>query len=592
MFKERTYCGDLTVADIGKKVLLAGWVHRKRDLGGIIFITFRDVTGIIQLVIDSSISGELARIAENVKSEYCIIVKGDIEKRSQETIKPKMKTGEIEVRIENLEVLNTSPVPPIPIDSLSATVNEDLRLKYRFLDLRRLDMRDAIIKKHIMMQCTRRVLSENRFFEIETPILNKSTPEGARDFLVPSRLSKGMFYALPQSPQLFKQILMISGFDRYFQIIKCFRDEDLRNDRQLEFTQIDIEMSFITVDMIIEIIEKLLSTIVKEVLGREIEDTFKKITYNEAMERYGCDAPDTRFGIELVDCSDIFRETGFNVFAKTLSNGGIIKGIAVYDETKISRKIIDEYTDYIKIYGAKGLPWIRYKNGSFEGGISKFIMDSQKVTLIERFNLKTNSIIFFSSDNTKIVNDSLCNLRLKLAKDFNLIDENLLNFIWVTDFPLFEYSKEEKRFYSMHHPFTAPINEHIDLIDNISPGCENRVMAQAYDIVLNGVEVGGGSIRINDIKLQKSVFSALGISEEEAQMKFSFLLEALTYGAPPHGGIALGLDRLAMLLLKMNSIRDVIPFPKTQRGQCLMSGSPSPVSVDQLNELFLKMVKE
>lgn len=592
MFKERTYCGDLTVADIGKKVLLAGWVHRKRDLGGIIFITFRDVTGIIQLVIDSSISGELARIAENVKSEYCIIVKGDIEKRSQETIKPKMKTGEIEVRIENLEVLNTSPVPPIPIDSLSTTVNEDLRLKYRFLDLRRLDMRDAIIKKHIMMQCTRRVLSENRFFEIETPILNKSTPEGARDFLVPSRLSKGMFYALPQSPQLFKQILMISGFDRYFQIIKCFRDEDLRNDRQLEFTQIDIEMSFITVDMIIEIIEKLLSTIVKEVLGREIEDTFKKITYNEAMERYGCDAPDTRFGIELVDCSDIFRETGFNVFAKTLSNGGIIKGIAVYDETKISRKIIDEYTDYIKIYGAKGLPWIRYKNGSFEGGISKFIMDSQKVTLIERFNLKTNSIIFFSSDNTKIVNDSLCNLRLKLAKDFNLIDENLLNFIWVTDFPLFEYSKEEKRFYSMHHPFTAPINEHIDLIDNISPGCENRVMAQAYDIVLNGVEVGGGSIRINDIKLQKSVFSALGISEEEAQMKFSFLLEALTYGAPPHGGIALGLDRLAMLLLKMNSIRDVIPFPKTQRGQCLMSGSPSPVSVDQLNELFLKMVKE
>jgi aspartyl-tRNA synthetase len=397
-----------------------------------------------------------------------------------------------------------------------------------------------------------------------------------------------MFYALPQSPQLFKQILMISGFDRYFQIAKCFRDEDLRNDRQPEFTQVDIEMSFITIDMIIEVIEGLVKALVKEITGRDIQIPFKRISYDEAMSRFGKDAPDTRFGLELSDCTGIFKNSEFKVFSSALSDGGIIKGIAVADSGKISRKVLDEYTEFAKQYRARGIPWVRFKAGAFDGGIAKFLSEKEKSELITKFGLNGDEIIIFASDKKEVVNASLGNLRIKIANELNIIDKNAMNFLWVIDFPLLEYSHEEGRFYAVHHPFTAPLAEHVALLDNLTPESADRIKAQAYDIVLNGVEIGGGSIRINRSELQNKIFSVLGITPEEASVKFSFLLEALQYGAPPHGGIALGLDRVMMIFLNRNSIRDVIAFPKTTRGQCLMSGAPSPVSDGQLDELSLK----
>ncbi len=591
MFEKRSYCGELDSSYIDKEVVISGWIDYKRDLGGVIFFGIRDVTGVIQAVIDSSESQELAEAANNIKNEYCVYIKGKVTRRSDDAVNPDMKTGEIEIIINEITTLASSPPPPIPIES-DVNIGEDLRLKYRFLDLRREEMKNAIIKRHEAMQCIRNYLTSRRFFEIETPLLNKSTPEGARDFLVPSRLSKGMFYALPQSPQLFKQILMISGFERYFQIARCFRDEDLRNDRQLEFTQVDMEMSFLNIDMIIEVIEGLLKSIVKEILDKDIDTPFKRIPYIEAMERYGKDAPDTRFGMELIDCCDIFKNSGFKVFSSALSEGGVIKGIAVTDEGKFSRKIIDEYTEFVKKYKAKGLAWSKFKEGSLEGSISKFFSEDEKKDLIKKFDLKGNQILLFSSDKKNIVYDSLGNLRVKIAGDLGIINEDLLNFIWVTEFPLFEYDEEDKRYYSVHHPFTSPLEEHNQLLDNITPENVENIKSQAYDIVMNGVEIGGGSIRINNSELQNKIFSILGISMEEAQMKFSFLLEALKYGAPPHGGIALGLDRVMMLLLKKNSIRDVIPFPKTARGQCLMSEAPSPVTAEQLKELSMKIIEE
>ncbi len=590
MFENRSYCGELKLSDSEKEVMVTGWVDRKRDLGGIIFLEIRDVSGVIQAVFDSSKSEENAKIADSTRSEYVVMVKGAIRKRSEDTINPELPTGQIEIEAESIEILNTSLVPPISVD-VRDTVGEEARLKYRFLDLRRQDMQDALIKRHITMQATRRFLTDNRFIEIETPMLNKSTPEGARDFIVPSRTNRGEFYALPQSPQLFKQILMVSGFDRYFQIVKCFRDEDLRNDRQPEFTQIDMELSFVTPDMVMDIIEGLLKLIVKETLDKDIDTSFPRITYDEAMNRYGKDAPDTRFGLELVECSDIFKNSEFKVFSGALANGGIIKGIAVEDEGKLSRKMTDDYSNHVKIYGAGGFPMVRFRDGNFEGGISKFISDEEKEQLKARFNLEKTAVVFFACDRESIVFDTLGNMRKKIASDLDMIDENKLNFLWVTDFPLLEYDDNEKRFQAMHHPFTSPKAGQEAMLDNLTKENVKDLKAQAYDVVLNGVEIGGGSIRICSSEIQSKMFSALGISEEEAQVKFSFLLEALKYGAPPHGGIALGLDRVMMLLLKKNSIRDVIPFPKTQKGQCLMSGAPSDVSFDQLHELSLRVVE-
>jgi len=589
MFKDRSYCGELKIQDIGKHVSLAGWVEGARNLGGIIFLKIRDVTGTIQVVVDSSQSAELVPTADRVRSEFVVNIGGTVRKRDEKNINPGTPTGYIEVLAETIEILNTSLVPPIPIDTKDQ-VGEDSRLKFRFLDLRREEMRDAIIKRHHAMQAARRFLSNNRFFEIETPVLNKSTPEGARDFLVPSRIHKGEFYALPQSPQLFKQILMISGFDRYFQIVKCFRDEDLRNDRQPEFTQIDMELSFIDEEAIMEIIEHLLREIVNEVADTQIEIPFPRLSYKEAMDRYGTDAPDTRFGLEIIDCSDIFAGSTFSVFTDALSMNGAVRGIAVPDTGKISRRVAERYAEEAKVYGVKGLPMFKYNNDSCEGGISKHIQPGEFQKLKSRFNLSSPTAVFFAADQKNVVSAALANLRVTIAHDLDLIDENKLGFLWVTDFPLFEYSGEDKRFYSKHHPFTAPKQGSISMLESLTPLQADLILARAYDVVLNGIEIGGGSIRINNPDVQNQIFTLLGISEEEAKEKFSFLIDALKYGAPPHGGIALGLDRILMILLKKKSIREVIAFPKTTRGQCLMSNAPSPVSQEQLRELNLKVI--
>jgi aspartyl-tRNA synthetase len=589
MFKNRSYCGELAVKDVGRRVELAGWVENNRNLGGIIFIKLRDVSGTVQVVVDSSCPPELLKTADQARSEFVVFVTGTVRKREEKNVNPNLPTGYIELLADSMTILNASLVPPIPIDAKD-TIGEDIRLKYRFLDLRREEMRDAIIKRHRAMQVIRTFLANNRFFEIETPVLNKSTPEGARDFLVPSRISKGEFYALPQSPQLFKQILMISGFDRYFQIVKCFRDEDLRNDRQPEFTQVDLELSFIDADTIMEIIELLLKEIVREVTGKEITVPFPRLSYKESMERYGTDAPDTRFGLEIADCSDIFKNSEFSVFTKALEAGGVIKGFAVQDSGKISRKMIDQYAEDAKVYGVKGLPMFKFNNNAAEGGIAKYLKPEDMEQLRARFNLSGQTVVFFAADSYEAATSALASIRVKIARDLKLIDETKLNLLWVTDFPLFEYSVPDKRFYSKHHPFTSPKPEFIKGLDALRPEQAETVLAQAYDVVLNGVEIGGGSIRINNPEVQQKIFSLLGISDEEAKEKFSFLVDALKYGAPPHGGIALGLDRVMMILLNKKSIRDVIAFPKTTRGQCLMSNAPSPVAPEQLRELNLSII--
>ncbi len=589
MFKNRSYCGELKQSDVGRGVELAGWVESNRNLGGIIFIKLRDVSGTVQVVVDSSSAPGLLETADQARSEFVVFITGTVRKRDEKNIKPDLPTGFIEVLCESLVILNASLVPPIPIDSKD-TLNEDTRLKYRYLDLRREEMRDAIVKRHQAAQSIRRYLNNNRFFEIETPVLNKSTPEGARDFLVPSRISKGEFYALPQSPQLFKQILMISGFDRYYQIVKCFRDEDLRGDRQPEFTQVDLELSFIDMDTIIGVIEGLLKEVVRDVNGIDIPVPFPRLTYREAMDRYGSDAPDTRFGLEISDCSDIFKNSGFSVFTQALASGGVIKGIAVPDGGKLSRKMTDQYGEDARVFGAKSLFMFKYNNNAAESGIAKHLKPEELEQLKARFNLSGQATLFFIADTCATVSSALASVRVKIARDLGLIDEKKLNFLWVTDFPLFEYSGQDRRFYSKHHPFTSPKAEFIPQLDSLKPEQADNVLAQAYDVVLNGVEIGGGSIRINNPEVQSRIFALLGITKEEADEKFSFLVDALKYGAPPHGGIALGLDRVMMILLGKKSIRDVIAFPKTTKGQCLMSNAPSAVSPEQLQELNLKVV--
>lgn len=568
---------------VGQKIVLNGWVNRRRDHGGVIFVDLRDVSGLIQLVFDPAYSESAHQMADELRNEFVLSVKGTVFARSAEAINPNLATGKIEVFVDELTILSRAKALPFLLDE-HHKVNEETRLKYRFLDLRRPAMQDNLIKRAKILKSARSFLDENGFLDVETPMLTKSTPEGARDFLVPSRLAAGSFYALPQSPQLFKQILMISGLDRYYQIAKCFRDEDLRADRQPEFTQIDIEFSFVDQETILTTMEKMISTIFKEVYGLEVNAPFKRIPYDEAMRRYGVDKPDLRFGLELVDVAAIAKKSEFKVFHQALEAGGLVYALNAKGGAKFSRKEIDDYTNYVSIFGAKGLAWMKVTDKGLESSITKFFSPEVLEELKQATDAAPGDIVFFGADAPSVVHNALGNLRNKLAQDLGLIDPDRVELAWVVDFPLLEWDDEEKRYVALHHPFTSPCLEDMALLDSEPL----KVRSQAYDLVFNGVELGGGSIRIHSAQLQQKMFELLGISEEEAQVKFGFLIEALSYGAPPHGGIAFGLDRMVMLLQKMQSIRDVIAFPKTQRGQCLLSNAPSGVSERQLKELHIK----
>lgn len=586
---KRIGAGTLTKEHVGKEVVLKGWVHRRRDLGELIFIDLRDQSGIVQLVFNPDNSREALEIADKLRSEFVIEVHGKVIERDPETVNPNLKTGDIEVTVSEVNILNRSKPIPFLIHE-AEDVSEDLRLKYRYLDLRREDMQNTFKKRHQITQSVRNFLNEQNFLELETPILTKSTPEGARDYLVPSRIHEGEFYALPQSPQLFKQLLMMSGFEKYYQIARCFRDEDLRADRQPEFTQIDIEMAFPTREDIMELTENMLKRVMKEVLDVEIETPFPRMTYHEAMERYGTDKPDTRFGMELIDITDIVKDCDFKVFSGPANSGGKVALINVEGNAdKFTRNDIDgELTNFAKGYGAKGLAWIKVTDGKLTGPIAKFFTEEETKALMERANATDGDLLLFGADKAEVVHQVLGALRLKIAKQLELIDETKFNFLWIIDWPLVEYDEDEKRYVALHHPFTSPVPEDIEKLttDPLS------VRANAYDVVLNGYELGGGSIRIHDYEVQKKMFEVLGFTEEEAHEQFGFLIEALQYGAPPHGGIALGLDRIVMLLTGKENIRDVILFPKTQTATDLLMQAPSRVSEKQLDELSIKIVEE
>ncbi|HPH02134.1 MAG TPA: aspartate--tRNA ligase [Spirochaetota bacterium] len=579
------YCGTLTKKDVGREVELAGWVLRRRDHGGVIFVDLRDRSGYSQIVFNPDASSDAHAQAEHLHNEYVIRVRGKVVDR-QENINPKIPTGEIEVIASSLEILSTSETPPFQLDG-HASVNDELRLKYRFLDLRQPEMLENMVRRHQLAQAAREVLNTEGFLEIETPILNKSTPEGARDFLVPCRLQPGSFYALPQSPQIFKQILMVAGMDRYYQIVKCFRDEDLRADRQPEFTQIDIEMSFIHQEDILALVEKLIAHVIGKVYGKTVPTPFPRLDYRDAMARYGSDKPDTRFGLELVEITDIGKASSFKVFQSLAESGGIIKGFNAKGGAKFSRKDIEEeFTGYAGVFGAKGLAWMKVSEAGLESNIVKFFSEEQQAELKKRMQAEPGDLLLFVADKPKVTNDALANLRIKLGHKLGLIDPEAMNLLWVVDFPLFEYNEDEKRWDSVHHPFTAPKAEDIPLLDSDI----GRVRSDSYDVVMNGVELGGGSIRIHDSAIQAKMFQLMGITDEDAKVKFGFLLDALKYGAPPHGGLAIGFDRLVMLLQKCESLREVIAFPKTQKGSCPMSEAPSPVTDAQLKELYLRTV--
>ncbi|HOR85275.1 MAG TPA: aspartate--tRNA ligase [Bacillota bacterium] len=578
-------CGELSQNNLGEKVTLTGWVQRRRDLGGLIFIQIRDRSGIIQCTVNKDMTPDVFAEAFKVRSEYVLAVKGEVMKRDDSAINEKMPTGYIEIAVGSLEILSRAETTPMYIED-DLNVSEQLRLKYRYLDLRRPSMQKFLFTRHKIAKVTRDYMDEKGFVEIETPALIKTSPEGARDYLVPSRVQPGTFFALPQSPQLFKQLLMVAGFDRYFQIVKCFRDEDLRADRQPEFTQIDMELSFVGQEEVMEVNEGLLKRLFKEVLDVEIQKPFKRFTYKEAMERYGSDKPDTRFGLELKDIGDEVANSEFKVFTDVLANGGVVK--AINGEglgEKLSRKEIDSLGEFVKTYRAKGLAWINITSEGIKSPIAKFLKEEELNGIIERVAGKPGDIVFIVSDKEKVVYDSLGQLRLELAKRFGLIDNNKFDILWVTEFPLLDYDEEENRYVAMHHPFTSPMDEDLELLD-IDP---LKARAKAYDVVLNGYELGGGSIRIHRQELQEKIFKLLGFTQEQAWSKFGFLLEAFKYGTPPHGGLAFGLDRIVMLFTGTENIRDVIAFPKTQNASCLMTNAPSPADARQLEELHIEI---
>ena len=582
--RRTTMCGLLRRENIGQEVVLMGWVQKERNLGSIIFIDLRDTTGISQIVVDNTISEDIFKKAEKIRSEYVLAIKGKV--RERQSINKDIPTGEIEVLVEELKILDVAETPPIYIKD-DDNVSESMRLKYRYLDLRKPKMQANLKLRAKTSKVVRDFFYENNFVEVETPMLTKPTPEGARDYLVPSRVNPGRFYALPQSPQLMKQLLMVSGMDRYFQIVKCFRDEDLRANRQPEFTQIDVEMTFVDVDDIISINEKLLYRLFKEIKGIEIELPIKRMTYKEAMERYGVDKPDLRFGFELKDISDLVSNCDFKVFTSTIENNGVVKGINVkgYAE-KFSRKDINSLEEYVKTYGAKGLAWIKVTDEGITSPISKFFSEDELNRILERLEGKDGDLLLLVADKLSVVCDSLGNLRNEVARRLGILSDDDYSLVWITEFPLLEFDEEENRYVAKHHPFTHPMDEDVCMLES-DP---ELVRAKAYDIVINGDEVGGGSIRINNSELQARMFKALGFSEEESKNKFGFLMDAFKYGTPPHGGIAYGLDRLIMLFSGSTNIRDVIAFPKTQSATCLMTDAPTFVPEEQLEEVHINVL--
>jgi aspartyl-tRNA synthetase len=583
-WKRTHYCGQLSAADIGREVCLMGWVMRRRDHGGLIFIDLRDREGIVQLALDPDRDPEAHAKADRVRNEYVVAIFGTVSPRPDGTVNTRMATGEVEVEVRELRILNTAKTPPFMIDDFGE-VAENIRLKYRFLDLRRPTLQQNLMLRHRVARTVRTYLDGEGFLEIETPVLTKSTPEGARDYLVPSRVNPGTFYALPQSPQLFKQLLMVSGFDRYCQIVKCFRDEDLRADRQPEFTQIDCEMSFVTRDDVLAVMEGMIATVFREALGVDVELPMRRMTYAEAMERFGVDNPDLRFGLELRDISAIVDGCGFKVFTDALYGGGLVKAMNAKGCGTFSRKEMDDLTDFVKIYGAKGLAYVKVTAEGWQSPIAKFFSAEEMAEIDKVLVAEPGDLLLFSADNFRVANESLGRLRVHLGHKLGLTRKDNFQFVWVTDFPLLEWDGETRRHVAVHHPFTAPMDEDLSLLDT-DPG---KARAKAYDLVLNGSEIGGGSIRIHDQAIQSRMFDLMGIGKEEAQEKFGFLLDALEFGAPPHGGIAFGLDRLVMILTGSDSIRDVIAFPKTQKATCLMSEAPGVVDEKQLRELSIRL---
>lgn len=585
MTKRTAYCGDITETYIGEKITIKGWVQKRRDLGGLIFIDLRDREGIVQVVFNPDLSEEALSLAEKIRNEYVLSITGTVVARGEGTVNSNLKTGKVEIHAEEVEIINEAKTPPFMIDD-HMEVSEDVRLKYRYVDLRRPSMMETFKMRHNVTTSFRSFLNDNGFLDVETPILTKSTPEGARDYLVPSRVHKGEFYALPQSPQIFKQLLMVSGFDRYYQIARCFRDEDLRADRQPEFTQIDMEMSFMDKEQIISLVEDMMKKLMNDVKGVNVTLPIPRMTYDDAMSRYGSDKPDTRFGMELIDVSEIVKDSGFKVFAGTVANGGQVKLINVKGgASQYSRKDIDGLTEFVSRYGAKGLAWLKVEEEGLKGPISKFVTEDDASAISTSANAEAGDLLLFVADKKSVVADALGALRLKLGKDLKLIDETVFNFLWVTDWPLLEFDEGENRYYAAHHPFTMPVKEDLELFET-DPA---SVRAEAYDLVLNGYELGGGSLRIYERDIQEKMFKVLGFSKEEAEAQFGFLLEAFEYGTPPHGGIALGLDRLVMLLAGRTNLRDTIAFPKTASASCVLTDAPGGVSEAQLKELSLSL---